>query len=311
MSQFRFVAVGDTAYALQNRTTGMFLKAAGTSGAVRLSVHPSLFNVRAIGYGLNVIAAKNLMGDAESNLHAQVDGNTLVTWNVSAPGTRSALLIEEVEDVDASYEGTTFNIGLRTGEIGAYCFATDITTAAKIYGVTGVEVSAEDVKITLVPINGAVNAGRPFILINGNTEDYDAEDDPETVAFQHNYQFVATPAQTGSFLKGTYYATGELGKRVIMAKGNKLAVSKKTDAVDANGAYIALEDGETFTSGATVTYVIDGGEDGIAAALSNVAKTGELYTIDGRLISRKANLSTLRTLGRGVYILNGTKVTVK
>ena len=313
MSQFRFVAVGDTAYALQNRTTGMFLKAAGTSGAVRLSVHPSLFNVRAIGYGLNVIAAKSLMGDAESNLHAQVSGNTLVTWNVSEPGTRSALLIEEVEDVAASYEGTTFNIGLRTGEVGTYCFATDITTASKeIYGVTGVEVSAEGVNVTLVPINGAVNAGRPFILFNGRAqaEDYDAEDDPEPIAFQHNYQFVATPAQTGSFLKGTYYAE-TVGRGAIIAKGNKLAVSKKDDAVSANGAYIALEGDEKFESGATVIIIIDGGEDGIAAALSNVAKTGELYTIDGRLISRKANLSTLRTLGRGVYILNGTKVTVK
>jgi len=313
MSQFRFVAVGDTAYVLQNRATGMFLKAAGTSGAVTLSVHPSLFNVRAIGYGLNAIAAKNLMGEAESYLHAQVSGNTLVTWNVSEPGTRSALFIEEVEDVKADYNPTTFNIGLRTGEMDAYCFATDITTSVKdIYGVTDVETTGEGIKITLVPINGAVNAGRPFILINGKdkTAQYNTEENPEPITFQHNYQFVATPAQTSALLKGTYYAQ-TVGTGVIVADGNKLAVTKKADvAVGGNSAYIALEDGEKFNLSASVSFIIEG-EDGIATALSNVAKTGELYTIDGRLISRKANLSTLRTLGRGIYILNGTKVTVK
>lgn len=304
MAQFRFVAVGDTAYAVQNRATGMFLKAAGTSGGVTLSVHPSLFNVRAIGYGLNAIPAKNLFGEAESYLHAQVSGNQLVTWNVSEPGTRSALLIEEVEDVAANYDGTTFNIGLRPAEIGAYCFATEVTTDKKIYGVSKIE----EMQLTLVAIEGTVIAGRPFILINGG-EEFVEDDDREPLAFHHNYKFEATPAQESSLLKGSYYSK-KVGVGVIIPEGDKFIVSKSADTwTGANGAYIAGD--EQFAVTATVTYTIDGGEDGIAAALTNVAKTGELYTIDGRLISRKANLNTLRTLGRGVYILNGTKVTVK
>lgn len=304
MAQFRFVAVGDTAYAIQNRATGMFLKAAGTSGGVTLSVHPSLFNVRAIGYGLNAIPAKNLFGEAESYLHAQVSGNQLVTWNVSEPGTRSALLIEEVEDVAANYDGTTFNIGLRPAEIGAYCFATEVTTDKKIYGVSKIE----DMQVTLVAIEGTVIAGRPFILINGG-EEFVEDDDREPLAFHHNYKFEATPAQESSLLKGSYYSK-KVGVGVIIPEGDKFIVSKSADTwTGANGAYIAGD--EQFAVTATVTYTIDGGEDGIAAALTNVAKTGELYSIDGRLISRKANLNTLGKLGRGVYILNGTKVTVK
>ena len=304
MAQFRFVAVGDTAFAMQNRATGMFLKAAGTSGGVTLSVHPSLFNVRAIGYGLNVIPAKNLFGEAESYLHAQVSGNQLVTWNVSEPGTRSALLIEEVEDVAAGYNPTTFNIGLRPAEIGAYCFATEVTTDKKIYGVSKIE----DMQLTLVAIDGTVNAGRPFILINGG-EEFVEDDDPEPLAFHHNYKFEATPAQESSLLKGSYYSK-KVGVGVIIPEGDKFIVSKSADTwTGANGAYIAGD--EQFAVTATVTYTIDGGADGIAAALTNVAKTGELYSIDGRLISRKANLNTLGKLGRGVYILNGTKVTVK
>lgn len=304
MAQFRFVAVGDTAYAMQNRATGMFLKAAGTSGGVTLSVHPSLFNVRAIGYGLNAIPAKNLFGEAESYLHAQVSGNQLVTWNVSEPGTRSALLIEEVEDVAAGYNPTTFYIGLRPCEIGAYCFATEVTTDKKIYGVS----KMEDMQLTLVAIEGTVIAGRPFILINGG-EEFVEDDDPEPLAFHHNYKFEATPAQASSLLKGSYYSK-KVGVGVIIPEGDKFIVSKSADTwTGANGAYIAGD--EQFAVTATVTYTIDGGEDGIAAALTNVAKTGELYSIDGRLISRKANLNTLGKLGRGVYILNGTKVTVK
>jgi len=304
MAQFRFVAVGDTAFAMQNRATGMFLKAAGTSGGVTLSVHPSLFNVRAIGYGLNVIPAKNLFGEAESYLHAQVSGNQLVTWNVSEPGTRSALLIEEVEDVAAGYNPTTFYIGLRPCEIGAYCFATEVTTDKKIYGVS----KMEDMQLTLVAIDGTVNAGRPFILINGG-EEFVEDDDREPLAFHHNYKFEATPAQESSLLKGSYYSK-KVGVGVIIPEGDKFIVSKSADTwTGANGAYIAGD--EQFAVTATVTYTIDGGADGIAAALTNVAKTGELYSIDGRLISRKANLNTLGKLGRGVYILNGTKVTVK
>jgi hypothetical protein len=69
---------------------------------------------------------------------------------------------------------------------------------------------------------------------------------------------------------------------------------------------------ETVTTADEITFVIStDNPDGIAAALSNVSRKGDIYSIDGRLIRRGGNLNDLRSLGKGVYIINGTKVLVK
>ena len=308
-AQFRFIAVGDTAYALQNRATGLFVRAAGTSGAVSLNAGLSLFNVRAIGYGQNVIGAKALSGERQSNLHAQVGQNVLVTWDVDYPGSRSGLYIEEVEDVAPDYDGTAFLVPLEPGSVSTFCFPEEVSTEeANLYDIS----KLEDTGLTLVPIQGAVNAGRPFVCIYGNTEDYNSESEEdlsEPVAFKHGYDFVQEPVPT-NILKGTFTSL-KVGIGVIVAEGNKFVVTKTSDRVaGANTAYISDE--EPYATSTELSFVIDGeGEDGIAAALDNVARGGELYTIDGRLVSRKANLNDLGRYGKGIYILNGTKVTVK
>ncbi len=317
MSQFRFVAVGDTTYVLQNRATGMYLKAAGTSGGVTLSAHPSFFNAQPIGYGLNAIAAKNLVGAPQSYLHGQTVGNVLVTWNVNTPGSASALFIEEVEDVAADYEAPSFNMLLKPGSITPLCLPVEISAKdenAALYGLDDVTVKEGAIQVSLVSIKGSVTPGRPFICIYGNTDDYDAEatgdtDDRENVLFAHGTEIVAEP-QTSGLLKGTYY--GEtVGDSVIVVDANAFVVSKKSDTwVGANRAYISCD--EKYDVDATVTLFIDGkAEDGIESVLQKVAKKGDLYTIDGRLVSRKANLNSLKNYGKGVYILNGTKVTVR
>ena len=45
-------------------------------------------------------------------------------------------------------------------------------------------------------------------------------------------------------------------------------------------------------------------------ARQNVVKSGIIYTLDGR-VAGKGNLNNVKNLGRGIYILNGTKVVVK
>lgn len=305
-SLFRFVAVADTAYLIQNKATGMFIKAAGTSGAVSLSVHPSLFGVRAIGYGLNVFPARSLTGEAQSYLHAQVAQNVLVTWNVDYPGSRSGFFVEEVGDVEAGYDGAAFRIALEPGSVSTFCFPMDVAAETGMYTVQKVE----DGTVTLIPISKAA-AGRPFIFIYGDPETYDAEtedDLSEPVDFTHGYDLVAEP-QTSALLKGTF-ASETVGSGVIVAEGNKFVVTRNSgSSVGANRAYISDEAG--YDTASDVTFVIGEGDDHVAAALANVAKGGDLYNVDGQLLRRGANLNNLRTMGRGIYILNGTKVVVK
>ena len=311
LSYFRFVPVGD-AYALQNKATGLFVKAAGTSGATTLDIIPSLFTVSALGYGLNVFTAKNLLtGEDQKWLHAQVAHNQLVTWGPGFepyPGSRSGFYIEEIENVDAAYEGADFKLEQVPGAISARCYPVNISAEEGLYGVSKAEADGENrVKISLFPLT-EVEAGRPFILISGNPEDYDAEAEAAPVALKHGYDFVTEP-QEGPVLKGTF-TKQTVGYGVAVPEANGFVIAKKSEfAVEAFQAWIANE--EKFDREATATFEITGDSDGIAATLQKVAKSGAIYTLDGRLVTKSGNLNSLRGLAPGIYIVNGVKVTVK
>ncbi len=307
MAKFRFIAVGDTAYMIQNKATGLFLKAAGTSGPVSLSVHPTLFNVKAIGYGENLISGTDLKGNSMNNLHAQRDNNVLVTWSDAEAGSNSGLYIEDIsETVADDYAGDSFNMSILAGEINTFCFPVAITaTTGTIYGV-----EVEGTTVTLKPAEGnGVAAGVPFIYINGSTEDYKADataDEYDVVGFTHDYTLTTEP-KTWGVLTGSF-TSETIGAGKIVANGNVLETSKKSNTkVAANSAYI---DGE-YDLEAEVTLVISGETiDGIQTAVAKVAKDGNIYTVDGRLVG-KGNLNTLKTMGRGIYVINGVKVMVK
>ena len=49
----------------------------------------------------------------------------------------------------------------------------------------------------------------------------------------------------------------------------------------------------------------------IPAAIQNIAKGGDVYSMDGKLLRTNATLNSLKALGKGMYILNGVKVLVK
>ncbi len=316
MSMFRFIAVGDSAYLLQNKATGLFVKAAGTSGGVTLSVHPSLFTTKAVGYGLSVIAAKSITGDNQNYLHAQKAQNRLVTWSTSIANSASALFIKEAEDVAGDFVGADFNITVLPGAINTFCFPVDITAEEGLYSV-----AVEDTKISLFPIKEAP-AGRPFLLVLGELEDYrdefiENEDAYESVTLKHGNAVGAVEPQTAESLKGTF-STVTLDRGEAYADGNKFVINSipknhliQTERVTigANKAYISTD--PVFAADATLEIVIDESiEDAIQVALQNVVKSGIIYTLDGR-VAGKGNLNNVKGLGRGIYILNGTKVVVK
>ena len=310
LSYFRFVEVGDSAYALQNKATGLFIKAAGTDGAVTLDFIPSLFNVRPVGYGYNLLASRSLLKGANENyLHAQVAGNLLVTWEADELGTRSCLLIEEAEDVEPTYDGSEFKMNMLPGSISALCYPVDIAAEEGLYGVNKVEVDAvkNDVKLTLASLQ-EVEAGRPFIIIAGDVTDYVATADKEPVTLHHGYTFVHEP-QADNLLKGTF-TQQTVGYGVVVPEANGFVVAQQTNtSVAAFHAWVAQD--EKFDRDATASFVITSDADGIAASLQKVAMSGAIYTLDGRFVTKSGNLNSLRGMTPGIYIVNGVKVTVK
>jgi len=318
LSQYRFINVGDSAYMIQNRATGLFLKAAGTTGGVTLNVHPTLFDPVTIGYGLTVLAASDLSGNKQNYLHAAKSYNQLVTWDAFTPGSRSGFFIEEVGDI-TDYTDPGFLMDVQPGAIYAMCYPVDIIVEegnGQLYTVSKVE----GTHVTFAPIE-KVEAGRPFVYISGEPEEYNPENPAESVKFHHGYD-LAPEAVVGDLFAGTYVQK-ELGAGYIVTGGafiatlgvhagdyplNKLFTTEKyiTNSVNAHGAYIILEEG----AAGEVTFSLDGTEDGIVNAIANINRNGKIYTIDGRLVG-SGNMNSLRRLGKGIYIFNGTKVVVK
>ena len=321
LDKFRFIAVGDTAYIIQNKGTGLYIKA-GTTGATILSAHPSLFNTKAIGYGLNVIAAKSIRGENQNYLHAQRLENKLVTWNATALGSNSALYIKEAGDVASNYVAPNANFPIVFNTVNTYCYPVDITPISdegQMWTVSSVD--PNNFKLTLNKIEKA-DGGRPFIYIFADDlEQFDENLDAEMVPFKLGTEVKATEAQCHEPLKGIFYGNVKLDRGEIYADKNALKVNTvgKDDIMVqfiyayANQAYISTETpfDPTGRPSSAVEIAYENVEDGIQTALSNVAKSGAVYTLDGRLVSKKANLNNLSGFGKGIYILNGTKVVVK
>ena len=319
MALFRFVAVGDSAYVLQNKATGLFLKGISNGSTVNASLHPTLFDASAIGYGKNLISVRTLStGYNLYYLHGQKASNALVTWNADTPESASALYIEEVETVADGYVGQA-NIMMEPGTINAICYPGELTPtttgdAGQAWTVSGIEGN----KITLAKITDKIHAGRPFIFVNGLTSWYQENAPAEPVTFMVSTDNFAAEPQTNLPLKGTYARTG-LHKGDVYCQDTRFVVStvdydgimvQNPIYVAGNSAYISNE--PAINHNAELEVIFDkNAEDGIQAAIEAVSKAGAVYTIDGRLVSRRATINELSRFGKGLYILNGHKVIVK
>ena len=309
LSLFRFISVGDSAYVIQNKATGLFLLRPGDSSFIRLHVSPSLFTQGIAGWGQNYFPIKNLEGSGLDALHAARNYNILQTYGGwgNTDGRRGCFFVEEVEDVAEDYDGTAFKISANPGTVTTYCFPVSIKGEDGMYGLSAATQTEEGISLTLMPIKEAA-AGRPFIFITENVEVPDGEEvEADVLDFAHGYDIVGQPVD-GDFLRGTFYKK-TVGKGVIINSSNRFGVTKSPSAsINDMSAYIVNGE-DVFNDKLAVTYTIDANiEDGIQETLQKVASTGDIYTLDGRYVGR-GNLRSLRQ--KGIYIVNGVKVVVK
>jgi hypothetical protein len=223
------------------------------------------------------------------------------------------MYIEEAEDIASDFDGSLFNVPMLPGAVGTYCFPVEVSVPEGSQATMWTVNSLEGTTVKLAKVNGAAIGGRPFIIVNGNTEEFNErmDDEPDMVQLKHGYEITATEPQTSGLLKGSY-TSQVVGAGVIIAEGNNLVIGKRSNtSIGANSAYVSGEE-PIADLGATLEVIWDEtAPDGIQTALQNVSKSGEVYTIDGRLVSRKASLNDLSRFGKGIYILNGVKVVVK
>lgn len=334
-SLFRFIAIGDTAYIIQNKATGLYLNCKSTNNNdVSLSLNPTTFQVTPSGYGSILFAGKALDGTNKTNLHAQRADHRLVTWESAEPSSNSGLWLETVADV-ADDVAASFYRSYIPGKIYASCNPTSVKTASEevgLYTVAGTYTEGEENFLALNKI-AETKAGVPYIAIIGNPEDYveSEEDLSETFEFQQIGDGFVAKADSINGLVGTYDGlTADKGMVVFVdntavtaedkvveetdEEGNTQYVSVSNRTVGRNSAYLKFGYAEADPAGTyDLVIKIDGTPTvvGIQNALESVAKSGTVYDLSGRQVKKNATLNDLKGLGRGIYILNGVKVMVK
>ncbi len=341
---FRFIQATDSSYIMQHKTTGLFVNAPGSGSAtVCLSTIPTYFQVSAIGAGANIVGMTTILGEKPSahvNLHAQRFDNKLVCLESANLGSNSALLIEEVEAVTKE-PAAAYLKKLWPGSVYAYTIPVDITVGegATAYGAELV-ISETDTAVVLKAIEvETIEAGTPYILIadsegeyitpadrqkeiaaevlekNGTYGKFDQQEAQEllnaeyaVVSMSHGME-VNPNATTCGDLVGTFTNVTVEGGKGLVAQDNGFAHIKSSMEIGAFGAYVKSDfDPESTDVLNTIKIKIDAGVDtGINDALNNVAKSGNIYTVDGKLVG-KGNINAINRMPAGVYIINGTKV---
>ncbi|MDY5632428.1 MAG: hypothetical protein SPF56_08085 [Bacteroidaceae bacterium] len=302
LKMFRFVAVGDTAYLIQNKGTGLYLRATSASSAVTLSIIPSVWTSKAMGFGKVMVSGKNpLTGENQNHLHAQRNGNSLVTWEANAANSNTGFLIAEAEAVASDYDGSEFNMSILPGKVNNFCFPMSVTGVEEdLYGV-----QIEGTEITLEKLaDNTAKAGEPFIYIEGDVNSYDKNAKKVSVKFKHGTEVVREPLTVGKHVGLFAQATVKAGN--VITEDNKLTRAWKSETnVPAFSSYIHAE----IAADQTVNFKI--GENvfnSIQETVAKAVKGGDIYTIDGKYVG-KGNLKS--KLNKGIYIINGVKVIVK
>ena len=332
MALWRFVSVGDSAYAIQNKATGLYIH-----NGVYLSAQPGLFTQHPSGYGQNAFFNKSVEGNGKSPMHLAQSQSVLCAWGnetssgwTDADGRRGSFFVEEVEDVAAGYPTSgEYKMSLTPGDIYGRCYPVPVTLKtpelASLWTIASIErtpdatdEAVEEVSVTLAKITDpTVPAGRPFIIVAaGEMPEEDDEYDPVMPVFSFTLDLVNAP-QTNNYLKGAFDSKTIDVKFMAIGSGTEdkaLAFKNSGSTTGDNRVYITdtAEGNEGFLRKAAIVKITfdENLEDGIAAALQKVNRQGGIYTLDGRLIGN-GNLNTISNLPKGAYILNGQKVIVK
>lgn len=341
---FQFIQATDSSYMIQNKATGLFVRA---GHPMTLSAVPSYFSAnQAIGAGANLIAYTDVLGktdNAHVYMHGERSTNKLTKWNASTIGSNSMIFIEEVEAVTEA-PTTEYAAKLWPGKVYTYTYPVDVTVTegATAYGAELV-IAEEDTAIVLKAIEAEViSAGTPFILIANLEGEYistsdrlkqiaseilgkegkyglnekqqantQLSDEHVLVSMNHGMEVDTVVTELLS-LRGTLKSTTVEAGKGIVASENRFKHTLVNTNVGAYGAWIASDfDPESAEVLSGLVVKIEGSIDtGISEVLDKVAKSGNIYNAAGQLVG-KGNINTVNSLPAGVYIVNGVKVTKK
>ncbi len=320
-AQWRFLDMGNGAYALQNRGLGTTIGAGGSwqyMGATRYSDH-CMYVPEYIGAGKTELKIGNWAGNYIGYME-QYNGTDVTCHD----GGRSSFFIEEATaDDDEDILTTAFNFSNKN-RFRVFALPTglkNIAGDAQSFRVNGVYEDEEGLKLALNTVNfedgDVIAPGEPVLVALG---DITAEMDTTTAA-AIALQFGDGCAREGIETEGGL--VGVIGTADVNVSGEHLRIDGETGrfVYEATGSkvsnfqgYVALKkiveegDGELII---TIPGAPEGVLTGINDALENVCKSGVVYNAAGQVVAKSGSLADVKKYGKGLYIINGVKVLVK
>ena len=311
-------------YAIQNKATGLFINArAANNNEVLFKAIPTYFTYQAIGFDRNLLHGKNIDGTDITYLHAQNADHRLVTWNATAVSSNSALVLRSAEKVEEP-ETFTFFRDIKPGQIYTWCSAVSVTRVdgeGTAYTCLGSYFDDDSQQfLALKELGETIAAGQPAFYIYDDTLYYDAESDdavPMQFSMPGKPDFV-DQAENVNGLAGSLVSRSLLAHEIYFSGNHAVCVG-------ATGTTLYAP---CVTLDVTTCPVIDEGDDydfsiylggaadqadgiDVATVVEKVSQRGNVYSMDGKLLRTGATLNSLKSLGKGMYILNGVKVAVK
>ena len=309
-------------YAIQNKANGMFIHSTdGNSNDLFLKLTPTFFRYSSPGYERSLLNGVNLNGSGTNNLHGGETNRRLCTWTSAEPYSNSALVIREVEAAEPS--DFNFNLSIKTGEIYDFCAPVAITNKGEGVAYTGLGKYTDNEGVQFLALKKVetVEAGAPAFYILADTTQYDP--DPEVEAELVPFTMAAEPEfkLVGDTINGFMGCLVDhtLSVNDIFFDANFAGATGKTGfyqpapcvvvdielcpEVDPTAEY-------DFSICLSGEDVVDGVKD-VASVIKKISQPGDVYSVDGKLLKTGATLNNLKSLGSGMYILNGVKVLVK
>lgn len=329
MAKWRFVNLGDTAYAIQNKATGLYL-GEKTGGNAGLSMTPAAYRLSDIGYATFLIEGYRLNGEAINPLHIQTNGQLLVYWGNRDLGGGSCFDIEPTTDNTAAAILNFQAEEMIKGRLYTKCYplpielvADNIDPDAYPYQIATIDVTKKE--MTLAVYEDVIEAGQPFFYIGGGATLGVSQEPTAADTTQMLIQFpkneTKTIAQTPSSyngLIGNYYSGTKVAKGFGVVKETKgvqsIGATTEDQQIGWNSAYIDASKIENAETPGTIVVPLTGNlETAIKDAIID-AQTGKVnvYSVDGILIKKNVKVSeATEGLAKGIYIVGNKKVAVK
>lgn len=305
---FRFIPVGEDTYIIQHKASGLYIQCYGFDSWTGLTLTPTLFTVKAVGHGENILRGKDYAANDMACLHAQLSGHRLVTWHDDYVGCNSGLLLEELPD-----EGEPGSplADYKPGEVTTMCYPVSVAVSeGQLYSVVGTYSQNDKVYVAMNKVSKA-EAGQPVVYTLDGTYDQENEDDAKVVTLTVGTGLCTEPLNTGA-LQGTYESLDLSDEAIIFAAGKCELSTDETSHVSNNHAYLPKDAAQAEATGSYDLVLEVGGDlTAVRSVLNRLSELGDIYDTAGKLLRRNATLNDVHSLSHGIYILNGIKILVK